>query len=162
MLLALFTKPSSFWSEAVQDPGDIDHDRQEGTEASDQVLQVSVLRVMTACLDSIAVALSFPEHGPSRDLLLKYFTAPTVMNISDVFSEGVGHDVATALFLQIVATVWKLKEGAGNKFDSFFFFFFFFSPSPHITLPYSFISHIISPPLSSQLWRELRNSSQHN
>ena len=117
MLLALFTKPTTFWRdfEAVQDPGDMVHDRQDGTESSDRVLQVSVLRVMAACLDSIALALSSPEHGPSRDLLLKYFTPQTVTNITDVLSEGVGHDVASTLFLQSVATVWKLKEGADNN-----------------------------------------------
>ena len=105
MLLALFTKPATFWREVADNSGD----SKVGTELRDRVLQVSVLRVMAVCLDSIAVALRCPEHSPSQDLLLKYFTVPTVTSVADSLSQGIGHDVATALFLQIVATVWKLS-----------------------------------------------------
>lgn len=139
MLLALFTKPKSFWDDCegeagfgAADPqvGALADRRKQGRQGlpvnaggcgddvdlSGGAMKLGVLRVMAACLDSIAAALSRPEHAPSRDLLMKYFTQQTVANISSILEDegrnGFIDQSALPLFLQIAATVWKYKQDA--------------------------------------------------
>ena len=90
--------------------------RSDNAIVSSGVMQLGVLRVMASCLESIAVVLSHPEHVPSRDLLMKYFTKQTVAKISALLHDdgeiGVIDKAALPLFLQITANVWKFKDSA--------------------------------------------------
>lgn len=93
-----------------------------GEGLSEKALKVAVLRVMLACLSSVSSSLIRPEHAPSRDLLLKYFTPETVQKVftsllstpaceeeEDSNEESEGPTDAIPLFLRIVLIVTKSR-----------------------------------------------------
>ena len=116
MLLALFSSPASVWLEN----GGADESSSSAAALATEALQVAVLRVMSACFDSIKHALASAENVQSKDLLLKYFAPETVASISTTFcdADSEGFNVAALpVFVRIVAAVWKLRGDATDHCD---------------------------------------------
>jgi hypothetical protein len=124
MLLGTFSEPASFWRENGGEAGaTVGEKESSGNHAAvlaAEAMQVAVLRVMAACLDSIGHLLASPDNAHSKSLLLKYFAPDKIAAVSSRFCDADSESfnvAALPVFMRIVAAVWRLRDDAADQGD---------------------------------------------